>query len=150
MSNRKKEAQRTKDSKAAINNQSYTKMRHDVLGSPHFFSLSGNAHKVLNYLAGQYRGHNNGNLSCPKSAIGFLNMTEKTMRRALKELEEAEFLVVSKYGGKNQCHLYALTFLRIDDCGHDLPPTRGAPDDWKRKHYDLVPAPPLKTTTKKH
>lgn len=91
MSNRNKKAQKWNDNFAAINNQSYTMMRHDVLSSPHFFSLSGNAHKVLNYLAGQYRGHNNGNLSCPKSAADFLNMTEKTMRRALEELEEAEF-----------------------------------------------------------
>lgn len=63
---------------------------------------------------------------------------------ALKELEDAEFLIVSRQGGKNQCSLYALTCFRIDDCGHDLPSTSRAPDDWKRRHYELSPAPQLK------
>jgi len=68
------------------------------------------------------------------------------MRRALKELEDAEFLIVSRQGGKNQCTLYALTFLAIDDCGGklDIGETSRAPDDWKRRHYELNPIPSLK------
>ncbi|WP_315539757.1 hypothetical protein [Eikenella corrodens] len=144
MGNRKRKAERWQHNYAAINNQPYIMMRQDLLSSPHFYSLSGNAQKVFNYLAGQYRGGNNGNLSCPKSAAELLNMTQLTMRRALKELEDAEFLIVSRQGGKNQCSLYALTCFRIDDCGHDLPSTSRAPDDWKRRHYELSPAPALK------
>ena len=144
MGNRKRNAESWQHNHAAINNQPYIMMRQDLLSSPHFYSLSGNAQKVFNYLAGQYRGGNNGNLSCPKSAAELLNMTQLTMRRALKELEDAEFLIVSRQGGKNQCSLYALTCFRIDDCGHDLPSTSRAPDDWKRRHYELSPAPALK------
>lgn len=46
----------------------------------------------------------------------------------------------------NATGIYALTFLAIDDCGGklDIGETSRAPDDWKRRHYELSPAPALK------
>lgn len=70
----------------------------------------------------------------------------KTLHKAKRELLESGLIAVSRQGGKNQCTLYALTFLAIDDCGGklDIGETSRAPDDWKRRHYELNPIPSLK------
>jgi hypothetical protein len=66
--------------------------------------------------------------------------------QAAEILPSGRGLAVSRQGGKNQCTLYALTFLAIDDCGGklDIGETSRAPDDWKRRHYELNPIPSLK------
>lgn len=66
------------------------------------------------------------------------------MRRALKELEDAEFLIVGRQGGKNQCSLYALTCFRIDDCDHDLPPTSPRPRRLEAQALRAKPLPVVK------
>lgn len=145
MGNRNKKAQRWKETYGGIHNQSFVMMRHDLLASPLFQRLSGNAQKVFNYLLGQYKGSNNGNLSCTNTqAAPALGISEKTLYNALKELKEAGLILVSREGYKKQCALYALSCFPINEGKHTLKPTSKAPDNWKRKHYEIVPPPPIK------
>ena len=85
----------------------------------------------------------------PKQAAALFGVSLSTLwnwNKAKRELLESGLITVSRQGGKNQCTLYALTFLAIDDCGGklDMGETCRAPDDWKRRHYELSPATQLK------
>lgn len=148
MGNRKRKAARWQEAAEKRNREPFFPLRYDVLRSPVIQTLSGNAVKLLAYLMAQYNGYNNGDLSATdKEAIeaGAFKSTA-TLAKAKRELLESGLITVSRQGGKNQCTLYALTFLAIDDCGGklDMGETRRAPDDWKRRHYELSPAPQLK------
>ena len=148
MGNRKRKAERWQEAAEKRNREPFFPLRYDVLRSPVIQTLSGNAVKLLAYLMAQYNGYNNGDLSATdKEAIeaGAFKSTA-TLAKAKRELLESGLIAVSRQGGKNQCTLYALTFLAIDDCGGklDMGETRRAPDDWKRRHYELNPIPSLK------
>ena len=117
----------------------YNQLPKELLRSPEFWTLSGNAVKVLLYLLSQYYGSNNGDLSAPKSVAGKLNMSEITLRTALTELLDKEFIAYSRVGGNRVCHLYYLTFFAIDECldknGNsklDVRHTHTYSDAWKR------------------
>lgn len=78
-----------------------------------FSGLSPNAHKVLNYLASQCRGRNNGDLDvCEKNARkrGW-NISGASLRRGAVELEKAGFIERTRQGGKNKASLYGLSWL---------------------------------------
>lgn len=113
----------------------YRQLPVEVIRAPQFWSLSGNAMKVLLYLLSQYTGSNNGNLSAiqTKSAAAGIGISDKTLKSAITELLEKGFITVSRQGGKNRCSLYALTFFVVDDCGGelDIPATHTFTDDWK-------------------
>lgn len=107
-------------------------MRHDVLRSPVYQNLSGNALKLFWCLASQYTGSNNGNLSATFGSTGFKSPT--TLNKAKKELLKSELVIVSRQGGRHKCTLYALSFFAIDDCRDmDIFPTVRPPDNWKRQ-----------------
>ena len=92
--------------------------------------------------------YNNGDLSATDKGTAEAGAFKSTatLAKAKRELLKSGLIAVSRQGGKNQCTLYALTFLAIDDCGGklDMGETRRAPDDWKRRHYELNPIPSLK------
>jgi hypothetical protein len=114
---------------------SFLQLRHDLIRSRQFSALSGNAVKVFLFLAAQFNGRNNGDLSATETmvlAAGLCSGT--TAAKALKELEAAGFVVVSRHGHKRRCHLYALTWLPVDECpdkGLELPSERVASNKWK-------------------
>lgn len=101
-----------------------------VLNHPDFYSLSGNAMKVLILVGAQYNGRNNGDLQCTRSVMASVGLTSDDMRnKGLKELEKQEWLVKTKQGGRGiGPNLYALTWQPIHECGgkHDLKPTTKA------------------------
>ena len=148
MGNRKRKAARWQEAAEKRNREPFFPLRYDVLRSPVIQTLSGNAVKLLAYLMAQYNGYNNGDLSATDKGTAEAGAFKSTatLAKAKRELMESGLIAVSRQGGKNQCTLYALTFLAIDDCGGklDMGETRRAPDDWKRRHYELNPIPSLK------
>ncbi|QMT41384.1 hypothetical protein [Neisseria shayeganii] len=126
------------------NGKNFVTMRFDVLKSPQFTGLSGNAVKLLMYFCSQYNGFNNGDMSAPKNRAADVGMSPMTLEKAKQELLDKGFIIVTRQGGRNLCSLYALTFFAIDECGGklDVPPTRRAPDYWEQVDRDLIGSPP--------
>jgi hypothetical protein len=86
-----------------------------MLEHPAFANLSPNAHKVLNYLACQYKWKNNGDLDvCEKNARkrGW-NISGASLRRGAIELEKAGFIELTRQGGRNKASLYGLSWLEF-------------------------------------
>jgi hypothetical protein len=114
---------------------SFLQLRHDLIRSPQFSALSGNAVKVLLFLAAQFNGRNNGDLSATESmvlAAGLCSGT--TAAKAIKELLAAGFIVVTRHGDRRRCHLFAVTWLPIDECvgkGLEMRSERVASQIWK-------------------
>lgn len=91
-----------------------------VMEHPSFHELSGNAVRLLLWLAYQYKGANNGKLCATftqMQARGFKSKT--TLSRAIKELTHGDFIeltkgsLVSKNG--RSPNYYALTWENIDE-----------------------------------
>jgi len=123
-------------------NASFLALQHRMLDHPRFLSLSGRAVKTLLYLAKQYRGNNNGDLQATwilARSAGF--KSSANLRAALRELEEAGFIVRTRQGGRNVCNLYALTWLAIDDCKGklDTPPTKVPSNEWLHSNFCSPP-----------
>ena len=111
----------------------YKQLPNEVIQSEQFKKLSGNAMKVLMHLLAQYRGSNNGDLSAPKSAAADYGLSVNTWEKAKRELLQARCIEISRVGETRKCHLYALTFFAIDECGSklDISATHTYSDDWK-------------------
>jgi hypothetical protein len=111
----------------------FVRFEHRMLKHPRFLALSGAAVKVLLFLAGEYNGTNNGDLSIA------IKLTRKAglpgssnLRRAAQELVDAGFLVLTRRGARHRCNLFALSWFAIDACDGklDIPATRTAPNHW--------------------
>jgi hypothetical protein len=91
-------------------------MLHILLCDPVVLNLSPVAHKTLNYLAGQYRGGNNGDLDiCETNARRRgLKMSAASLRRGAKELLNAGVIELTRQGGRNRNSLFALAWRNID------------------------------------
>jgi hypothetical protein len=114
---------------------SFVQFPHVMLTHPAFLNLSGRACKALLYLAGQYKGGNNGDLQATiKVARAAGWSSASNLQAATRELEEAGFIVKSRQGGRNRCSLYALTWFAVDQCDGklDIPVTRVASNDWRK------------------
>lgn len=111
-----------------------------ILQDPTFLALSPRASKALLYLASQFNGYNNGDLSIAWKIAKDKGWTSNaSLRLGTRELIEAGFVVETRIGGRNRCSLFALAWFPIDECGGklDLPPTKVAPNDWlwKKPQY---------------
>lgn len=107
---------------------------HAVLNSPNYLALSMHARGLLFDMAVQYRGKNNGDLCAAWTLMKRRGWKSKeTLGRALKELRDYGFILLTRQGGRNLCSLYALTWRPIDHCGGKLdePSTVTAPGTWK-------------------
>ena len=109
---------------------------HAVIRSAEFAALSPRATKLLCDLLAQHRGDNNGDLS-PAMTL----MRERGWRsganlaHALRELEDANFIVCTRRGGRHKASLYAVAFFAIDWCNGKLEiqaPTRQFMGTWRR------------------
>jgi hypothetical protein len=119
-------------------------MPHAVLRSNEFATLSPRATKLLLDLLAQYRGENNGDLA-PAMTL----MRERGWRsasllgRAVRELDEKNFVVCTRRGGRHKASLYAVSFYAIDWCAGKLEiqaPTRQFMGSWRRVN-GTSPAP---------
>ncbi|MCU1113199.1 hypothetical protein JAK74_05195 [Stenotrophomonas maltophilia] len=115
----------------------FVRLPHSMMRHPAFFTLSGAAMKMLLFLAAQYNGRNNGDLSATKAMVeGAGVCAASKSKELLAQLEEAGFIVQTRHGIKKQCHLYALTWVGIDRCpGKNLEIAAGPPrNDWRKTH----------------
>ena len=113
---------------------SFLSLPHHVLNHENFRCLSPRATKLVIDIAAQYRGNNNGDLCAPLSLMRKRGWNSSDqLNKAKKELVEKDVIRVSRQGGLNKCNLYALTWLRIDECGGklDIASTITAPGRWK-------------------
>jgi len=121
---------------------SFVQFQHRMLTDRRFLSLSARACKALFFLAGQYNGKNNGDLTIAwKIAQARGIKGNGNLRIAIQELIEAGFVIQTRQGGRNRCSLFALAWFPIDECAGklDIPATRTAPDDWLRKNLKSEP-----------
>ena len=108
---------------------------HACMEHENYISLNAHAKVLLLEFCKQYNGFNNGDLSASFKTMKKRGFRSKgTLDKALKELKAKGWIVVSRYGGRNTCNLYALTFHAIDDCKGKLniKPTPTAPGTWKK------------------
>ena len=90
--------------------------------SADYKQLSGYAVKLLNALAYQFTGNNNGDLTATWSVMkkqhGF--RSPATLNNVRNELIAANLIYLTHQGGRGMCNLYALTWMPIDECSGKL------------------------------
>ena len=105
-----------------------------VSASQRYIDLSSLAKVLFHDLHFQFRGNNNGDLCAAWGVMkprGWKSQTSLLKARA--ELLRSGFIVITRMGSKRRPHLYALTFLAIDECGGklDCAPTKVPGSEWK-------------------
>jgi DNA-binding transcriptional ArsR family regulator len=108
-------------------NEPFLQIPRSVLQSKAYESLDGWGVKLLVDIAGQYRGHNNGDLCAAFSMLSEKGWRSKgTLHKALSNLLEAGLIEQTRQGGRNRCSLYAVTWRNIDECKGklDVRPTK--------------------------
>jgi len=121
--------------------------------SAKFNALSGRAVKVLMFLAGQYHGHNNGDLCAARKVAAAAGIKGSgNLQLGIEELIEAGIIILSRQGGRNRCSLYALAWFPIDECAGklDITFTRVAPINYNGRdhagppggHHSSLSGPP--------
>lgn len=91
-----------------------------VLADPDFIQLTHATRLVLVLLAGQFGGFNNGALGLSKSQAEALGVSNKTLYRALDELEAIDVIRQTRAASRvpPRPTMYALTWLAVDDTEH--------------------------------
>ena len=108
---------------------------HELLLSNAYISLSNKAVKCLLDISAQYRGKNNGDLSCTLKLMKKCGWNSNSQLISAKnEILEKGFIVLTRQGGRNQCNLYAITWQPIDECNGklDRPATITPLGYWKK------------------
>jgi len=110
-----------------------------IINSDTFKSLKGNEVKLLLMMAHYYNGKNNGDIAITMSIMKDWFNSNTTLLRARDALYRKGFIVINAYGGrsaegKKLPHLYALTWLPINDL---------KPGKWEMRftHYTSGRAP---------
>jgi hypothetical protein len=94
---------------------------HDYFTSAEYAALSPRAVKALLDLYCQFRGSNNGDLCAAWTIMSKRGWTSKDqLDKALRELLETGWIIVTRMGGNRVARLYAVSFLGIDTCGGKL------------------------------
>lgn len=112
----------------------YSPWPHACAKHPNYLARSIAAKALLSHFLGEFRGFNNGDLSCAwktMKARGWRSRT--TVEKARDELERTGWIVRTRQGFRNRCNLYALTIFAIDDTRGkaDVAPTRSPLGFWK-------------------
>lgn len=109
---------------------------HEYFTSAEYAELSPRAVKLLIDLYCQFRGVNNGDFCATFKVMKQRGWSSNDqLHKALHELLDAGWIVVTRQGGRRVCSLYAVTFLPIDECSGklDINPTRLPSHSWKRR-----------------
>lgn len=112
----------------------YSAWPHACATHANYFILTVAAKALLAHFVGEFRGFNNGDLSCAWKTMkprGWRSRT--TVEKARDELERRGWIVRTRQGFRNRCNLYALTFHQIHDTRGkaDVAPTREPLGFWK-------------------
>jgi hypothetical protein len=89
---------------------------------------------MLDNLISQFDGKNNGDLSAaPKICKLYGWSSQGSVYSALVELLANGFIEQTRQGGRNQCSLYAVTWLPINECNGklDVSATKVASNLWR-------------------
>ena len=103
--------------------------------------LNHSAAHMLDNLIAQYNGKNNGDFSAAPSIMKLYGWNSKgTVTNALNELLASGFIELTRQGGRNQCSLYAVTWLPVDECKGklDVNETRVASNLWKPENRHKI------------
>jgi hypothetical protein len=115
---------------------SFVMVPHYILKSDEFGALTGNALKLLFELAKEYKGGNNGNLSCAFSVLKARGWKSSGTLTAAKQLLLAKgWIICTRHGGSHRCDLFAVTWWPIDECAGKAtmyPAEKLARHDWKK------------------
>lgn len=131
-----------------INNSGFFPSRRDVIFSEEYQRLGASAVKLYHDISAHWDGKNNGDLCVTYSVMSKLHgwVSNATLRKALKELLDARFLVLTREGDRNRPALYALTTVPIDKCLDEngfskihIEPTSRAPDWWRDEFKPKAP-----------
>ena len=96
---------------------SFLVVPHELLLSDAYISLSSKAVKCLFDMYVEYKGNNNGDLSCTIKVMKKRGWKSKSqLDKARKELIAKGLIVLTRQGGRNKCSLYAVTWKPIDEC----------------------------------
>lgn len=134
-----------RDAKAKREPGQFVSLPRIVLLSRGWTMLSHHAVTLMMDLLVQYNGFNNGDLCASWTVMEKRSWKSKdTLHKALQELKDGGWIIVSRQGGRNRATLYALTFYAIDDCNGkiDINATRSPTGEW-RKNEPLPPLPKL-------
>ena len=120
----------------------FLKLNYPIINSTNFDMLTGSALKLLIYIASQYNGNNNGDLSAAYSGLsqrGWKSST--TLADAIDCLVHYGFIVKTRQGGKNKCNLFAVTWYEINPCHGklDVSCTTKASHKWKDEVEKWIP-----------
>jgi hypothetical protein len=108
---------------------------HDYFRSPEYAALSPRAVKALIDLYTHFKGANNGDLCAAWKIMAPLGWTSKDqLAKALQELLDRGWIVITRMGDKRIARLYAVTWLGIDHCGGklDVRPNPAPSMSWRR------------------
>ena len=104
------------------------------MASQRYIDLSSLAKVLFHDLHFQYRGKNNGDLCAAWGVMKPRGWRSKTsLAKARNELLRTGFIKITRRGDRRRPHLYALTFLAIDECNVrlDCAPTKTPTSEWK-------------------
>lgn len=102
--------------------QSFVMVRHDMMASEAWCSLSCKSRCVWLEIMRRYNGYNNGriSLSCREAAL-LCNISKNTASRCFIELQDKGFIRIGSYGGFRNKYRYAsrweVTHEKFDDQG---------------------------------
>jgi hypothetical protein len=115
---------------------SHIQIPHYILKSDAFGELSGNAVKLLLELAKEFKGHNNGDMSCAFSVLKRRGWRSSgTLAGAKHELLTKGWIICTRNGGSHCCALYALTWWPLGECPGKFTmfkAERCARNDWQK------------------
>jgi hypothetical protein len=128
--------------KGRRSNAAYSQLIHAYFQSPEYARLSHRARALLIDLYCQYRGNNNGDLCATAKVMRPRGWTSNDqLVKAIRELLDAGWIVITRQGGRNQPHLFAVTFWPIDECDGklDVKATTAPLHTWKRPGESAAP-----------
>ncbi len=104
--------------RSRYDNSQYLKLPYNLIKSPQFRSLKGNAVRVLLEIASRHNGYNNGHIGVGlEDLVQTLGMGKSTVQRCLQELQKIKFIILRK-PGKFQGRIaseWEVTFLSTDE-----------------------------------
>ena len=118
----------------------YFEMPHSILTTEKYARLSGWAVKLIADLMIQWNGRNNGDLCASWSVMKSRGWRSKsTLHEATNELLASGYIMITRVGGRNKPHLFAVTWHEVHECRDrytgkhklDMEPTTVAPGFWK-------------------
>lgn len=107
-----------------------------IVDSPEWAALSAPEVKLLVDIFANFRGSNNGDLSCTWKLMEKRGWRSRdTLDKALRGLLEKGFLIQTRQGGRNLCNLYAITWHGVDECKGklDITPSPVPLNLWRKR-----------------